>query len=116
MATAKPNNTDDYIVRFSTDIQAKLEHMRATIKAAAPDAEQSISYGIPVFKLNGISIWFAGYKKHIGLYPMYGMEKFQEEMALYKGKGTKDSLHFPYDKPLPVALITKIVQYKMGKV
>ena len=116
MATAKAKNIDDYIVRFPSDIQAKLEHMRATIKAAAPDAEQSISYGIPVFKLNGISVWFAAYKKHIGLYPMYGMEKFQEEMAMYKGKGTKDSLHFSYDKPLPVELITKIVQYKMGKV
>jgi uncharacterized protein YdhG (YjbR/CyaY superfamily) len=110
---AKPTTIDAYIANFSEPIQSFLAEMRATIKIAAPDAEETISYGMPAFKLNGVSVWFAAYKKHIGLYPVYGMETLQEDMAIYRGKGTKDSLHFGYDAPLPVALIEKVVRYKL---
>ncbi len=112
---SKPTTIDAYIANFPENTQRFLAEMRATIKIAAPDAEETISYGMPAFKLNGVSVWFAAYKKHIGLYPVYGMENLQEDMAIYRGKGTKDALHFKYDAPLPVALIEKIVQYKLVK-
>jgi uncharacterized protein YdhG (YjbR/CyaY superfamily) len=115
MAAPKPINIEAYIAGFPEDIQLLLQQIRETIKMAVPDAEESISYGMPSFKLNNQSVWFAAYKKHIGLYPMYGMAVFQEEMAQYRGKGTKDALHFHYNQPLPIELITKIVQYKLIK-
>ena len=115
MPSKKPVNIDEYIADFPAETQALLEQMRATIKNAVPDAHETISYGMPAFKLNSVSIWFAAYKKHIGLYPMYGMDKFKDEMEQYRGKGTKDTLQFTYDKPLPLELIAKIVKYKMEK-
>jgi uncharacterized protein YdhG (YjbR/CyaY superfamily) len=103
----------NYIAGFPEEIQLLLQQIQATIKEAVPEAEETFSYGMPSFKLNDQSVWFAAYKKHIGLYPMYGMAVFQEEMAKYRGKGTKDALHFPYNQPLPLELITKIVKYKL---
>jgi uncharacterized protein YdhG (YjbR/CyaY superfamily) len=111
----KPNNINDYIAAFPDDIQEKLELLRSVLKEAVPEAEEVISYAMPAFKLEKQTVWFAAYKKHIGLYPMYGMEHFQEEMQPYRGKNTKDSLHFPYDEPLPIDLIQKIVRYKLMK-
>lgn len=111
----KPKNIDQYIEGFPKDRQILLEQIRKTIKDAVPFAEEAISYGIPAFKFNSIAVWFAGYKNHIGLYPMYGMEKYKDEMEIYKGKGTKSTLQFSYDKPLPLAFITKLVKYKFGK-
>jgi uncharacterized protein YdhG (YjbR/CyaY superfamily) len=109
----KPADIDAYIAAFPDERQLFLAQMRAIIHEAVPEAEEGISYGMPAFKLNGQTIWFAAYKNHIGLYPMYGMTVFQEEMTPFKGVGTKDSLHFPYNQPLPLALIAKIVQYKL---
>ena len=111
----KPISIDQYISGFPKDRQVLLEQIRTTIKKAVPFAEETISYGMPAFKLNSVSVCFAAYKNHIGPSPMYGMEKFRDEMEIYKGKGTKDTLQFPYDKPLPLELIARLVKHKFEK-
>ena len=104
---------DEYISTFPVDIQAILEKMRQAIQRAAPDAVETISYGIPTFDLNGKHlVFFAGWKHHISLYPLpAGDEAFQQEIAHYKrAKGT---IQFPLDKPLPYDLVEKIVTLLM---
>lgn len=108
-----PKNMDEYIAGFPTETQKVLQKIRMTIKKAAPEAEETISYKIPTFNLKGkYLIYFAAYKKHIGLYPApIGNEKFKEEMAPYEsGKGT---LKFPLDQPIPFNLIQKIVKFRV---
>jgi len=104
---------DEYIGTFPERVQKILEELRATIKAAAPDAEETISYNIPTFRLNGkYLIYFAGWKNHISIYPIpIGTEAFNKKVSKYtEGKGT---LKFPLDKPLPLKLITQIVKLKV---
>ena len=111
MAIAKPGNMDEYIAAFPGDTQVLLEQVRNTIRKAAPDAAETISYGIPTFMLNGTYlIYFAGYKKHISIYPApRESDAFKNELSKYKGgKGT---VQFPLDKPLPIDLITRLVLY-----
>ena len=94
-------------------MQEILEKIRKTIRKAAPDAEETISYLIPTFTLKGkYLVYFAAYKKHIGLYPApRGSEKFKKELSRYEGgKGT---VRFPLDKPIPLALITRIVKFRI---
>lgn len=113
--TNKVNSMDEYIATFSEETQAILKQVRNTIKAAAPKAEEKISYGIPTFTLNGkYLIYFAGWKHHISIYPIpVGDDAFNQEVAPYvSGKGT---LKFPIDKPLPLKLITKIVKLKVAE-
>jgi uncharacterized protein YdhG (YjbR/CyaY superfamily) len=89
-----------------------MQKIRATIKKAAPDAEETIRYNMPTFNLKGhYLVYFAGYKKHIGFYPApMGRDEFKEEIAPYEsGKGT---LQFPLDQPIPYKLITKIVKFR----
>jgi len=108
-----PRNIDDYIAGFPRDIQAILEKIRMTIRKAAPAAEETISYQIPSFTLKGrYLIYFAAFKKHIGLYPApKGIEEFKEALSLYQtGKGT---MRFPLDKPIPFNLISKIVKFRV---
>jgi uncharacterized protein YdhG (YjbR/CyaY superfamily) len=108
----KPNNTDDYIASFPPPVQERLQQVRAAIKKAVPDAEECISYGIPTFRLNGPLVHFAAFQQHIGFYALpSGNEAFQKELSAYKvGKG---SIQFPLNKPLPLELITKIVQFRV---
>ena len=115
MATTmkKPvKNIDEYITGFSKDTQALLTQMRRTIKQAAPDAEEVISYSMPAFKYFGMLVFFAAFKNHIGFYATpTGHEAFKKELSVYKeGKG---SVQFPLDKPLPLGLITKIVKFRV---
>lgn len=115
MKTNPPSSRsiDEYIAGFPSDVQEVLQKIRMTIKKAAPEAEETISYKMPTFNLNGkYLIYFAAYKKHIGLYPApVGNEKFKEEMAPYEsGKGT---LKFPLDRPIPFNLIRKIVKFRV---
>lgn len=113
---AGPKNIDEYIAGFPNDVQAIMQQIRATIREAAPDAEETISYQIPTFKLNGrYLIYFAAYKKHIGLYPApRGVAEFEEAVSMYgAGKGT---LRFPLDKPLPFELIAKVVNYRAAEI
>jgi len=105
-------NVDQYISGFPENVSARLEEMRATIKKAAPEAEEGISYQMPAYKYLGIVLYFAGYKNHIGFYPTAsGIEAFKNELSKYKG--AKGSVQFPLDKPLPLALISKIVKFKL---
>jgi uncharacterized protein YdhG (YjbR/CyaY superfamily) len=105
-------NIDEYIAGFPHDVQEILEKIRTTIRKAAPEAEETISYQMPTFTLKGkYLIYFAAYKKHVGLYPApRGNAEFNEELSVYKaGKGT---VRFPLDKPIPFDLISKIVKFR----
>ena len=101
---------DEYIKTFPKDVQTILERMRQTIRRAAPEAEETISYQIPTFKLNGIYIvHFAAFRRHIGLYPPAPRE-FKNEVSKYEG--SKGNLKFPTDKPIPYDLVTRIVLFR----
>ncbi len=106
---------DKYLASFPEEIRKKLEEMRAAIKAAAPDAEEMISYQMPTFDMNGRHlVHFSAWKNHIGLYPIpSGDAAFQKEISPYKG--AKSSLKFPMDKPLPLKLIRKIVKFRVAE-
>ncbi len=108
----KVETIDEYIVTFPKNVGDILNKIRETIKEAAPDAEETISYQIPTFKLNGNLVHFAAFKNHIGFYPTpSGSEAFKKELSIYKlGKG---SVQFPFDKPIPFSLIKKIVKYRV---
>lgn len=114
MVKPAPKTIDEYIDGFPKDTQKMLKQVRQTIKATVPQAEETISYGMPTFKLNGhYLIYFAGYKKHIGLYPVPANNKlFEKDFSAYKTSG-KGTIQFPYDKPIPVDLIKKIVRYRL---
>ena len=107
-----PNNIDEYIAGFSNDIREKLEAIRTTIKKAAPRAEERISYQIPTFALHGNLVHFAAFTKHIGFYPTpAGIKAFTKELAAYEtGKG---SVQLPLDKPIPHALLRRIVKFRV---
>jgi uncharacterized protein YdhG (YjbR/CyaY superfamily) len=108
-----PQDIDDYIASFPQNVQEILKKIRLTIKKAAPAAEETISYKIPTFTLNGTYlIYFAAYKKHVSLYPApIGQAEFQAELSAYEsGKGTAK---FPLDKPIPYDLISKIVRFRV---
>ena len=106
------NEIDKYISTFPKEIQIILEQVRATIRKAAPGAEETIKYAIPTFVLNGNLVHFAAFKNHIGFYPVpSGIKAFKEELSNYKqGKG---SIQFPLNKPMPLSLITKIVKFRV---
>jgi len=108
-----PKKIDEYIAGFPNNVREILEQIRMTIREAAPDAEETISYQIPTFTLKGkYLIYFAAYTKHIGLYPApRGVEKFKKELSLYEGgKGT---VRFPLDKAIPFRLINRIVKFRV---
>jgi uncharacterized protein YdhG (YjbR/CyaY superfamily) len=104
---------DEYIRTFPKEVQGLLEEMRQTIRKAAPEAVEAISYRMPTFKLNGRNLaHFAGYKKHIGFYPVpSGIEAFKEELSSYvQGKG---SVQFPLNQPIPYDLVSRIVAFRV---
>ncbi|MFA6276224.1 MAG: DUF1801 domain-containing protein [Pedobacter sp.] len=108
----KITTIDEYINGFPHEVQEHLRQIRETIKNAAPQAKEKISYGMPTFYLNGNLIHFAGYKNHIGLYPApQGIEAFKEDLSIYKG--AKGSVQFPLNKPMPLDLIAKITRYRV---
>jgi uncharacterized protein YdhG (YjbR/CyaY superfamily) len=103
---------DEYVAIFPKETQKILKKIRATIKAAAPDAEEKISYQMPTFALKGNLVHFAAFKNHIGFYPTpTGIEKFKKELSFYEG--AKGSAQFPLDKPIPYELISKIVKFRV---
>lgn len=107
-----PRIIDEYIAGLPDDVQEKLQQIRMTIREAAPEAEEKISYQMPTFYLKGNLVHFAAFKQHIGFYPTpTGTERFQKELAAYKvSKGT---IRFPLDKPIPFDLITEIVKFRV---
>ena len=109
---AKPDNVDSYISDFPPATQALLEKLRETIRKAAPDAEECISYAMPAYKLNGMLVYFAGYPRHIGFYPgAGGIAAFKDELSDYKW--AKGSVQFPLDRPLSLKLIARIVKFRV---
>jgi len=107
-------STDEYIAMFPDDIQKTLEGLRAAIKAAAPGAEEKISYQMPAFALKGNLVYFAAFKNHIGFYPTSsGTEAFKKELSIYEG--SKGTVRFPIDKPLPLKLISRIVKFRVAE-
>lgn len=112
MNRPQADTIDNYIAGFPDDVQKLLKQMKEIISKAAPKAEEAIRYAMPTFTLHGNLVHFAGYKNHIGFYPApSGIESFKEELSKYKN--SKGAVQFPLDKPLPVALITKIVKFRV---
>ena len=106
-----PKTIDEYIAGFPLDVQDILQKIRATIRQAAPEAQEKISYQMPTFALNGNLVHFAAFKNHIGFYPIpSGIEAFKEDLSPYKqGKG---SVQFPLDQPIPYDLIARITAFR----
>lgn len=106
------NPIEQYIAGFDGQVRTKLEEIRAIIRAAAPDAQEVISYQMPAYKQGGILVYFAGYAKHVGFYPTgSGIAAFERRFTPYKW--SKGAVQFPLDQPLPADLITEIVHFRM---
>jgi len=109
---AVPATIDEYISAFSPKVQAVLRRIRKVIHSAAPDAKEVISYRMPAFKLNGVLVYFAAFKNHIGLYPpIRGDARLLKAVSPYAGE--KGNLRFPLDQPIPYALIERIVKLRV---
>jgi uncharacterized protein YdhG (YjbR/CyaY superfamily) len=112
MTRIRFTDIDSYIGSFPEKTQKLLQEVRETIRKAAPEAEQTINYGIPTFKFRGNLVHFAGFKNHIGFYPTAsGIEAFKKELSVYEG--AKGSVRFPLDKPIPFELIERIVKFRV---
>lgn len=106
------NTVDGYIATFPPAVREQLETLRTIIRKTAPKAEEVISYKMPAYKLDGMLVYFAGYEKHIGFYPMpSAIAAFSKEIAGYKS--AKGSVQFPVNKPLPVKLIAAMVKFRV---
>lgn len=107
-----PKDVDEYIEGFSREVQGILRRVRKVIREAAPQAQEVISYRMPALKQNGILVYFAAFKGHIGLYPpVTGDARLQKALAPYAGD--KGNLRFPYDKPIPYELISRITELRL---
>ena len=105
-------NVEEYICRYPEHVQAKLQQIRALVFELVPDAEESIAYGMPTFKKNGLLTHFAAYKYHVGLYPgPEALAAFKADISKYKN--AKGSVQFPLNELLPVDLIKRIVEYRI---
>jgi uncharacterized protein YdhG (YjbR/CyaY superfamily) len=112
MVKSPAHAIDAYIDRYPKEVQRRLKQMRSTIRKAAPGASETISYGIPAFKTNRMLVWYAAFSNHIGFYPgAGGVAKFKKELARYKY--AKGSIQFPFDEPLPLRLVTRIVKFRV---
>ena len=108
----KYTTVDEYISDFPAGTKSKLKELRKIIKKIAPKAEEKISYNMPGYSLNGMLVYFAGYKNHIGFYPTgRGIEAFRKDLTMYKG--SKGTVQFPLDEPLPIELISRIVEFRV---
>jgi len=104
-------SVDEYLADQPEEIRGQLEDLREIIKKAAPRATERISYNMPAYDLNGVLVYFAGYKGHVGLYPTAsGIKAFQTELA--KFESSKGAIRLPLDHPLPKTLITRIVKFR----
>lgn len=105
---------DEYISGFPLKIQERLEKIRSVVKETAPEAVEKISYGMPAYTLHGMLLYFAAHSRHIGFYPFTtAIQAFRDELKDYKT--AKGSIQFPYDKPLPVKLISQIVKFRVAE-
>ena len=117
MPNSTPDSIDSYIEQSPDQAKEKLKELRSIIAKLVPEAKEAISYGIPSFNLNGrYLIYFAGYKKHIGMYPVPAADKgFEEDYSVYKTSG-KGTIQFPLDEPFPKHLIARIVKYQVKEI
>jgi uncharacterized protein YdhG (YjbR/CyaY superfamily) len=106
------NEIENYISQFEPYIQERLTEIRQLFFDVLPDTEESIRYKMPAYKVGKYYLYFAAYKNHIGFYPVYGLTEIEDEVSAYRAKGTKDSLHFMHNKPLPKELIKIIIKQK----
>jgi uncharacterized protein YdhG (YjbR/CyaY superfamily) len=106
------NEIENYISQFEPYIQERLTEIRQLFFDILPDTEESIRYKMPAYKVGNYHLYFAAYKNYIGFYPVYGLREIEDEVSNYRAKGTKDSLHFMHNKPLPKELIKKIIKQK----
>jgi len=114
MATGRtpPRSIDEYIATFSPDVRSILERVRSTVRKAAPGAQETISYRIPTFTQGGVLVHFAAFKSHIGFYPpVRGDARLEKAISRYAGE--KGNLRFPLDRPIPYALIGRIVKLRV---
>ena len=110
----KLTTIDEYISNFPVEVQTKLKQLRGIINILAPEAKEVISYGMPAFKLNGILMYFAAHKNHVGFYPYTSaILKFKSELLNFKT--SKGTIQFPFNKSLPIELITKIVAFRVAE-
>ena len=109
---AVPQTIDEYIAQCPASVRAILKKVRTTIRRAAPEAQECISYRMPAFKLNGIVVYFAAWKGHIGLYPPIAGDVSMEK-AVARYAGPKGNLQFPLDEPMPYELIERIVAFRV---
>ena len=115
MNNLKPKSIDEYIEAFPKEIRSILQQIRETIKKAAPEADETISYNMPAFKMKKVLVYFAAFKNHIGFYALpSGNNAFQKELLKYKtGKG---SIQFPLTEKIPFDLIKKIVEFRVKEI
>ena len=107
-----PGSVDEYIAGFPPAVQDVLQKIRATVRKAAPEAEETIKYKMPTFTLHGNLVYFAAFQGHIGFYPpVTGSKELRGELKRYEGP--KGSLRFPLDKPIPYDLIARIVEFRV---
>lgn len=103
---------DEYIAIAEPKVKKALKDIRKTIKTAAPKAEEVISYQIPGYKYHGMLVFFAAWKNHISLYPApWSADSLKKEMSVYEG--SKGTIKFPIDEPMPLTLIKKMVKYRV---
>jgi uncharacterized protein YdhG (YjbR/CyaY superfamily) len=107
-------SVDEYIAAVPAEARSKLQSLRKTIRQAAPEAEEVISYNMPAFKLNGMLVWYGAHTEHIGLYPKgSAIVAFKEDLAAYKT--SKGAIQFPIEKPIPAALVKRIVKFRLNE-
>lgn len=110
--TTRPSNVDDYIARFDPPVRALLTQIRARLRQAAPQAVEVISYGMPALKMQGILVYFAAFKNHIGFYPpIRGDEALEKAAAIYAGP--KGNLKFPFNQPMPYDLMAALTRLRV---
>ncbi len=115
MSSPTPATIDDYIAQFPPEIQTRLTRIREVFHKEYPAVEESIRYNMPAFRLGKEHLYISAYKKHIGMYPLYGLGELESDIATFRGKGTKDAAHFVHARPLPLELIARIIKAKSLK-
>jgi uncharacterized protein YdhG (YjbR/CyaY superfamily) len=110
----KFDSVDEYIAAFPKNVQMVLQQIRQAVKDAAPKAEETISYNMPAYRLNGNLVWFGAFKNHIGFYPRESaIEEFKEKLKGYEVSKVQGTVKFPLDKPIPLELIREIVKFRV---
>lgn len=110
--TIPAKTIDEYISKYPENVQEILKRFRDTIKKAAPNAEETISYQMPAFRQDGMLVYFAGWKTHVGFYPVSSaIKEFADQLSKYEG--SKGTVKFPIDKPIPYGLISRIVKFRV---